>query len=134
MASYCDNCGELQYRRQYRDGKFIGTDCGCLHLVNGRNSVADPFAGLTLEHVHDENGKPRTFENMRALSRFEAETGMVHAVLSHSEKWMPNDWQAPTMRDLMRPREHRDHGRMVNTIDGYRVISGNGFTARVRKD
>jgi hypothetical protein len=135
MASYCENCRELQYRRVYRDGKFIGAECGCLHLVNGRNSVADPFAGLTLEHVHGPDGKPLHFENMRQLSRWEAESGQVHAVLSHSETWMPNDWQAPTLKDLMRPMEQRrEHGRMVNTIDGHRVISGNGFTARVRRD
>ena len=134
MSQHCANCGEIQYRLSWRDGKGIGTECGCLHSTNPRNSVADPF-DLTLEHVHDENGRPMHFENLRQLSRWEAESGQVHAVLSHGENWQPNDWQAPTLKDLMRPMEQRrEHGRMVSTIDGHRVISGNGFTARVRRD
>jgi hypothetical protein len=135
MSTKCDVCQEVVYRRIFSSEakKFVGVDCGCIHLSHGRNSCQDPFAGLTLEHVHGPDGKPMHFENLRALSRWENETGQVHAVLSHGERWMPSDWTPPTMPQLMRPREQRDHGRMVNTVDGHRVISGNGFTARVRR-
>jgi hypothetical protein len=135
MSQRCANCGEIQYRLLWRDGKGIGTDCGCLRLVNGRNSVQDPYAGLVLEHVKGEDGKPLRFENLRQLSRWERDSGQIHAVTSFGENYIPSDWQAPTLKDLMRPREQRqEHGRIVSCTDGHRVISGNGFTARFRKD
>jgi len=135
MSSKCDMCEAVVYRRIYsaEAKKFVGVDCGCQSVFSGRNSCQDPFAGLTLEHVHGPDGKPMRFENLRQLAAWEQRSGQVHAVLSHGEKWMPSDWTPPTMPQLMRPRDQRDHGRMVNTIDGHRVISGNGFTARVRK-
>ena len=130
----CSMCGEIQYRLSWRDGKGIGMECGCLHVVNGRNSVGDPF-NLTLEHVKGPDGKPMHFENLRQLAKWEQDTGQIHACTSFSENYIPSDWSAPTLKDLMRPMEQRrDRGSMVNTIDGHRVISGNGFTARVRRD
>lgn len=135
MATQCDSCKKVVYRRIFDDKtrEFVGVDCGCVQERHVRNSCQDPFSGLVLEHVHDENGKPMRFENLRQLAAFEQRTGQVHAVLSHSESWMPSDWTPPTMPQLMRPREQREHGRMVNCVDGHRVVSGNGFTARVRR-
>ena len=96
MSQRCDSCGEIQYRRTLRGEKFIGTDCGCLRLVNGRNSVNDPYSGLTLEHVLDESGKPIVVNSLRDISKAEDKYHFVHAVTSYSENYIQPDQKSHT--------------------------------------
>jgi hypothetical protein len=96
MSQVCENCGTLQYRRTLRGDKFIGTDCGCLHMANGRNSVNDPYSGLVLEHALDEKGQPIKVNSLRDMSKAEAQYGFIHAVTSYGENYIQPDQKSHT--------------------------------------
>lgn len=81
----CDTCGKPVYRTKYfaSCGKFIGVDCGCCSLERAVLSVNGSFSDLTLEHIHDESGKPVHVTSLRQLREAEKRYHFSHRVANY---------------------------------------------------
>jgi transcription initiation factor TFIIIB Brf1 subunit/transcription initiation factor TFIIB len=80
VAQKCDRCGETVYRvKLLGNGQWVGEDCGCLRtkVVAETNN---PFSELTLEHCHDEYGKPIRVTSLRQLQAAENRYGFASVV------------------------------------------------------
>lgn len=83
----CAICSAPQYRLSWRDGKGIGTDCGCIGKDHSGDSVHSPYEGLVLEHAIP--GEKIQINSLRDVAKFEQQTGLVHAVTSYGENYVP---------------------------------------------
>ena len=84
MSHRCDECGTVVYRRVFsrEQNKDLGVECGCTSrprvLADSTMSAFD----YTLNHVHDEFGKPLRVHSIKELSAAETRLGFQSVVLN----------------------------------------------------
>ena len=88
MSHRCDQCGTVVYRRIFsrERNQDLGVECGCTSrprvLADSTTSVFD----YTLNHVHDEFGKPLRVHNIKELSAAEKRLGFQSVVLNSDQQ------------------------------------------------
>src|SRR5262249_35835264 len=92
-------------RLRWRDGKGIGTDCGCLGVDRSGQSVHSPYEALVLEHVAPN--QKVAVNSLRDAAAMEQKYGVVHAVTSYGENYQQPDQKPITFRDVYRPLRER---------------------------
>ncbi len=104
MANTCDTCGESVYRTIFRGGKFVGVDCRCYTERVATDAEHSQFSDFTLEHVHDEYGKPVRVTSMRQLQEAEKRYHFSSVVLAQDAANIDRAPQqkALTVRDVYR--------------------------------
>ena len=113
MAQQCSQCGQDNYRLTFVGGKWLGTECGCIRLRILRD-MDNPFATageLTLQHVHDSEGRPVRVTSLRELRQAESKFGFEH-VASNADRanWdKPRQSPAYNIGDNYRAKFPRGH-------------------------
>jgi hypothetical protein len=77
MSQICDSCGAEteRYFIRFHSGRSY-TECKvCNQPRHSAPSCVNPYADLTLEHVHDESGKPLRVTSKRQLLEAEKRFG-----------------------------------------------------------
>jgi hypothetical protein len=64
----------------------VGIDCGCLREQVEKSAGLNLFSDLTLEHVHDERGKPIRVTSIHQLREAEKRYQFSHHVANSMEK------------------------------------------------
>jgi len=91
MAQQCDLCSQPVYRKIWTTdaatGKMVGkgVECGCTRKPKPPVGTDNVFS-VTLQHVHDEFGKPIRVDNLRQLSAAESRYGFESCILSRNEQ------------------------------------------------
>jgi hypothetical protein len=82
----CDACGIPVHRTRLvqSTGKWLGFDCGCLSEEIVKTTV-NPYADLTLDHVHDERGQKVRVTSKRQLHEAEKRYHFKHHVANMNE-------------------------------------------------
>lgn len=83
----CSFCQKPQYRLRWINGQGVGTDCGCVGVDHSGDSVHSPYEGLVLKHAVP--GKEIPVNSLKDVTRFEQETGLIHACTSFGENYVP---------------------------------------------
>lgn len=107
MAQTCDGCGDPVFRTRLIGGKFLGIGCRCAREIRAALSVTNPFGDLTLDHVHDERGKPVRVTSLRQLGEAEKRHNFSSVVLASDARNVdtPLQQRAPSMSDLYGQRK-----------------------------
>ena len=85
MASPCDKCGKRVARVRFVGARWLGHDCGCA-AERVLPTATNPYGDLTLQHVHDENGKPLRVTSARQLREAETRYNFSSVVANQDSK------------------------------------------------
>ena len=108
MSHRCDGCGTVVYRRIFsrEQNKDLGVECGCTSrprvLADSTTSAFD----YTLNHVHDEFGKPLRVHSIKELSAAEKRLGFQSVVLNKDAQNFDDAPQQPRV-DMARVHNWR---------------------------
>jgi len=105
----CSYCQRPQYRLRWINGQGVGTDCGCVGVDHSGDSVHSPYEGLVLKHALPN--QEVAVNSLRDVTRFEQQTGLVHAVTSYGENYIPPDQKTHTFQNGLYSslRDRRDY-------------------------
>ena len=84
-ALTCDECGEIVFRVRFTAGRFLGVDCRCVR-EKVEATCTNPYADLTIQHVHDEHGKPIRVTSARQLGEAEQRYNFASVVRNMDAK------------------------------------------------
>ena len=95
-----------------------------------RGAAHNPFDNLTLQHIHDESGKPITVHSERELREAEKKYNFVHAASWGLENEPPQHekWAGDISHGYKRKWNHDDRAYSQSEID--KAKSGIGFVER----
>jgi hypothetical protein len=107
----CGNCGKDVARQRFLQEslKWVGVDCGCVRALAIAN-LANPWSDLTLQHIHDEQGKPIRVTSIHQLREAEKRYEFKHHLAnSNSEHFnIPPTHKPQTVLDRYE-RKFRGH-------------------------
>src|SRR5271156_6138989 len=84
-ALTCDECGEIVFRVRFTGGRFLGVDCRCVREAAVKTCI-NPYSDLTIQHVHDEHGKPIHVTSARQLGEAEQRYNFASVVRNMDAK------------------------------------------------
>ncbi len=107
MPAICHDCRHevSVYTTKFRAGKILYFCKPCEHPVHSDKTLGhNPFADLTLEHAHDEFGRPVHVSSLRQLHEAEKRYNF-RSLIGHTDEAKfnepPPQRQTPKLTDVM---------------------------------